>query len=136
MATTLKFIGLLIVSNTFMTIAWYGHLKHKSWPLLAAILISWIIALAEYSFQVPANRIGSQQFSLTQLKITQECVTLVVFLVYAAIVFREPIKWNTVVAMLLIVGAVFFAFLGKKYFEPHCAAPNFLFTLTNKNFSL
>lgn len=114
MATTLKFIGLLIVSNTFMTIAWYGHLKHKSWPLVAAILISWMIALAEYSFQVPANRIGSQQFSLTQLKITQECVTLVVFLVYAAIVFREPIKWNTVVAMLFIVGAVFFAFLGKK----------------------
>lgn len=114
MATTLKFIGLLIVSNTFMTIAWYGHLKHKNWPLVAAILISWMIALAEYSFQVPANRLGSQQFSLTQLKITQECVTLVVFLVYAAIVFREPIKWNTVVAMLFIVGAVFFAFLGKK----------------------
>jgi uncharacterized protein (DUF486 family) len=114
MTTTLKFIGLLIVSNTFMTIAWYGHLKHKNWPLLAAILISWMIALAEYACQVPANRIGSQQFNLTQLKITQECVTLVVFLVYAAIVFREPVKWNTVVAMLFVVGAVFFAFLGKK----------------------
>lgn len=114
MTTTLKFIGLLIVSNTFMTIAWYGHLKHKNWPLVAAIFISWMIALAEYSFQVPANRLGAQQFNLTQLKVTQECVTLVVFLVYAAIVFREPIKWNTIVAMFLVVGAVFFAFLGKR----------------------
>ena len=114
MLGTFQFIGLLIISNTFMTMAWYGHLKHKDWPLLVAILISWLIALAEYAFQVPANRIGSQQFTLTQLKVTQECVTLIVFMVYAVLVFREPIKWNSVVSMLLILGAVFFAFLGKK----------------------
>jgi len=105
-------VGLLIVSNTFMTIAWYGHLKHKDMPLIWAILLSWSIALLEYAFQVPANRIGSSRLSLTQLKITQECVTLAVFLVYAFLVFREPIRWNTVVSMLLIVAAVFFGFIG------------------------
>src|SRR5215471_11831862 len=100
MATTLQFIGLLIISNTFMTMAWYGHLKHKDWPLLAAILVSWLIAFAEYMFQVPANRIGSRQFTLTQLKVSQECITLVVFIVYAAIIFREPVRWNNIIAML------------------------------------
>lgn len=114
MLATVQFVGLLVISNLFMTMAWYGHLKHKDWPILVAIGISWFIALAEYIFQVPANRIGSEQFSLTQLKVTQECVTLVVFIIYAAIVFREPVKWNTVVSMLLIVGAVFFAFIGRK----------------------
>lgn len=114
MLATVQFVGLLVISNLFMTMAWYGHLKHKDWPMLVAIGISWFIALAEYIFQVPANRIGSEQFSLTQLKVTQECVTLVVFIIYAAIVFREPVKWNTVVSMLLIVGAVFFAFIGRK----------------------
>jgi uncharacterized protein (DUF486 family) len=112
MSNTIRFIGLLIISNTFMTMAWYGHLKHKERPLLAVILISWLIALAEYMFQVPANRIGSERFSLTQLKVAQECITLIVFLVYASVVFREPIKWNTVVSLLLIVGAVYFAFRG------------------------
>lgn len=114
MTQTLQFIGLLAISNTFMTIAWYGHLKHKDWPLFLAIGISWLIALAEYIFQVPANRIGSEKFTLTQLKVTQECITLVVFMTYAAIVFKEQIKWNTIVSMLFIVGAVFFAFIGKK----------------------
>lgn len=110
MSTTLKFVGLLIVSNAFMTIAWYGHLKEKSKPILWAILLSWGIALFEYVFQVPANRIGSEKFSLTQLKITQECVSLSVFLVYAFVSFREVPKWNTLVAMGLIVGAVYFTF--------------------------
>src|SRR5262249_26065194 len=110
---SLEFVTLLIISNTFMTMAWYGHLKHKNWPLLTAIIVSWLIALAEYMFQVPANRIGSTKFSLTQLKVSQECITLVVFVVYAAIMFREPVKWNTAVAMLLIIAAVFFAFLDK-----------------------
>jgi uncharacterized protein (DUF486 family) len=114
MNTTLQFIGLLFISNTFMTIAWYGHLKHKNWPLVAAIIVSWLIALAEYTFQVPANRIGSTKFSLTQLKVSQECITLIVFMVYAAIVFREPVKWNTLLSMLFIVGAVFFAFFDKR----------------------
>ena len=114
MSAITQTVILLVISNCFMTMAWYGHLKHKDWPLLAAILVSWLIALAEYAFQVPANRIGSQQLSLTQLKVTQECVTLAVFMIYAAIAFREPIKWNTAVSMLLVVAAVFFEFLGKK----------------------
>ena len=107
-------IALLTCSNLFMTMAWYGHLKHRDWPLLLAIVLSWLIAFFEYLLQVPANRIGSEQFSLTQLKIIQECITLVVFLVYASVVFREPIRWNTTVSMALVVAAVFFAFIGKK----------------------
>jgi uncharacterized protein (DUF486 family) len=116
MLVTLQFVGLLIVSNLFMTMAWYGHLKHKDWPILLAIAVSWGLAFFEYLFQVPANRMAdaSGKFNLTQLKVTQECVTLVVFLIYAAVVFREPIRWNTVVSMLFILGAVFFAFMGKK----------------------
>ena len=113
MPTTLQFVALLTISNAFMTVAWYGHLKDKKQPLVAAILVSWLIALAEYIFQVPANRIGSSRLSLTQLKVTQECITLAVFLVYAAVAFGETPRWNTLVAMLLIVGAVYFAFLGK-----------------------
>ena len=105
-------ILLLLVSNVFMTIAWYGHLKFKSQPLGVVILLSWMIALVEYIFQVPANRIGSEQFSLTQLKVIQECISLSVFLVFAYLAFREPLKWNTVVSMLLIIAAVFFAFMG------------------------
>ena len=107
-----KFVLLLTISNTFMTIAWYGHLKHKSTALWLAILASWMIALAEYVFQVPANRIGSRVFNLTQLKIAQECITLAVFLVYAFVAFREVPKWNTLAAMGCIVGAVYFAFQG------------------------
>jgi uncharacterized protein (DUF486 family) len=95
-----------------MTIAWYGHLKFKSQPLIIVIFVSWMIALVEYMFQVPANRIGSNQFNLTQLKVIQECISLSVFLVFAFIAFREPLRWNTVVSMLLIVAAVFFAFMG------------------------
>jgi uncharacterized protein len=113
MATALKFVALLTVSNLFMTIAWYGHLKDKKQPLAIAIATSWLIALAEYIFQVPANRIGSSRFSLTQLKVSQECITLAVFTLYALVAFREVPRWNTLVSMALIVGAVFFAFLGK-----------------------
>lgn len=109
----LKFVLLLIVSNTFMTIAWYGHLKHKQAALWMAVLGSWGIAFFEYMFQVPANRIGSRVYSLTQLKITQECITLGVFLVYAFVAFREVPRWNTMVSMGLIVGAVYFAFQGR-----------------------
>ena len=94
-----------------MTLAWYGHLKFKSKPLLLAIVASWSIALFEYVFQVPANRIGSQMFTVTQLKIMQECITLVVFTVIAYLLFGEPLKWNTAVSYALIVGAVAFAFL-------------------------
>ncbi|MFN8423533.1 MAG: DMT family protein [Anaerolineae bacterium] len=112
MRTILTTISLLLVSNTFMTIAWYGHLKHNSRPLIVAIVLSWSIAFFEYVFQVPANRIGSARLSLTQLKIIQECVALSVFVVYAWVVFREPARWNTVAAMLLVVLAVALTFVG------------------------
>ena len=76
-------VALLLVSNVFMTFAWYGHLKHRSAPLVAAILVSWLIALGEYRFQVPANRIGYGQFTVYQLKIIQEAITLIVFTGFA-----------------------------------------------------
>ena len=114
-------IGLLILSNTFMTIAWYGHLKfaEMKWfdklGLFAVILISWLIALFEYMFQVPANRIGFKDnggpFSLVQLKVIQEVVTLVVFSVFTLVAFKDQtIKWNHLVAFVFIVLAVYFMF--------------------------
>ena len=106
----LKTVVLLIISNVFMTLAWYGHLKYKSKPLLLVILASWSIALFEYIFQVPANRIGAQRFTVTQLKIMQECITLVVFTVVAYLLFGQSIRWNHAVSYLLIVGAVYFTF--------------------------
>ncbi len=106
----LKTILLLTISNTFMTIAWYGHLKYKQAPLFATIIISWGIAFFEYIFQVPANRIGSNYFTVTQLKIIQECITLIVFTVFALLVFREPLRWNNLVSYALLIGAVAFAF--------------------------
>jgi uncharacterized protein (DUF486 family) len=109
----LKFVLLLTISNLFMTIAWYGHLKNKAQPLALAIGTSWLIALAEYIFQVPANRIGSSRFSLTELKIAQECIALAVFLVYAFVAFREVPRWNTLAAMGLIVAAVALTFWGR-----------------------
>jgi len=103
-------IGLLTCSNIFMTIAWYGHLKYTKAPLVAAILLSWIIALFEYCFQVPANRIGYGSLNLMQLKILQEVITLVVFTIFAFLVFKQTLKWNYVVSYAFIVGAVYFAF--------------------------
>lgn len=100
-------ILLLTVSNVFMTIAWYGHLKHKETPLVTAILISWLIAFVEYCFQVPANRWGSASFSPVQLKVIQEIITLVVFSVFAVWYLDAKFGWNHLVAFLLIVGAVF-----------------------------
>ena len=105
-------IILLVISNIFMTLAWYGHLKLKAKPLLLMILMSWLIALPEYTFQVPANRIGSGTFTVTQLKIMQECITLVVFTVIAFLLFGERPSWNIVLSYLFIVGAVYFAFRG------------------------
>lgn len=105
---------LLIISNVFMTLAWYGHLKHKSSALWLAILASWGLALFEYVFQVPANRIGSEVLSVTQLKILQECITLTIFTVMAYFMFGETLKWNNVVSYLFLVGAVVFAFWGKE----------------------
>lgn len=105
-----KTVVLLIVSNIFMTIAWYGHLKYKNEPLLWVILISWSVALFEYIFQVPANRIGSQTFSLTQLKIMQECITLIVFTVIAYLLYGQTLRWNNLVSYAFLVGAVYFSF--------------------------
>lgn len=93
-----------------MTIAWYGHLKYKQYPLWKVILISWLIAFVEYCFQVPANRIGHYQFSAYQLKIIQEAITLIVFCVFSFIYLKEDLKWNYLVGFFMIAGAVFFIF--------------------------
>ena len=93
-----------------MTVAWYGHLKYRHASLWLAIVASWAIAFFEYVFQVPANRIGANYFSLTQLKIMQECITLVVFTVFAFLVFHEQLRWNNLVSYALLIGAVAFAF--------------------------
>jgi len=105
---------LLLASNIFMTLAWYGHLKFPHLPMLTAILIGWSIALVEYCFAVPANRIGyAHGFSGGQLKIIQEIVTLSVFAVFAALVLREPIGWRYVGAFVCILGAAAFMFAGR-----------------------
>ncbi|HEV7395466.1 MAG TPA: DMT family protein [Pyrinomonadaceae bacterium] len=106
----MKTVVLLFVSNIFMTIAWYGHLKYKHQPLMWVILISWSVALFEYIFQVPANRIGAQTFSLMQLKIMQECITLIVFSGIAYLFFGQTLKWNNLVSYTFIIGAVYFSF--------------------------
>lgn len=104
-------IILLTISNIFMTIAWYGHLRHKDKALWLVILVSWGIAFFEYCFQVPANRIGHQQgFSGAELKTIQEVITLVVFCIFSVLYLKEPLKWNYVVGFALILGAVFFVF--------------------------
>ena len=108
---TWKTVLLLMVSNVFMTLAWYGHLKFKQSVLWLAIILSWGLALFEYLFQVPANRIGSEVMSITQLKILQEAITLTVFTLIAYLLFGETLKWNNLVSYALLIGAVFFAFL-------------------------
>jgi len=106
----MKTIILLLISNIFMTIAWYGHLKYKSAPLFNVILISWLIAFIEYCFQVPANRIGHYQFSVAQLKTIQEVITLLVFCFFSVFYLKEELKWNYIVGFILIIAAVFFIF--------------------------
>lgn len=103
-------IALLTISNIFMTIAWYGHLKYKNSPLFKVVLISWLIAFAEYCFQVPANRFGSYQFSAAQLKTIQEVITLVVFTIFSILYLKEEFKWNYLVGFVFIIFAVFFIF--------------------------
>jgi uncharacterized protein len=103
-------VVLLTISNIFMTFAWYGHLKHKNAALWLTILVSWGIAFFEYCFQVPANRIGSEQFSTAQLKVIQEVITLVVFSFFSVLYMREELKWNYAVGFLLMVAAVFVVF--------------------------
>jgi uncharacterized protein (DUF486 family) len=109
----LRTILLLLASNVFMTIAWYGHLRYRGVALWKVILISWGIAFFEYCLQVPANRWGYGRFSAYQLKIIQEVITLGVFMIFAAIGLREPPRWNYLVAFGLILAAVGFAFLPK-----------------------
>jgi len=101
---------LLVASNLFMTVAWYGHLRFKESPLWIAILVSWGIALFEYCLQVPANRIGYGDYSATQLKVIQEVVSLSVFAGFAWIYLGERLRWNTLVSFGLIALAVWFAF--------------------------
>ena len=103
-------IVLLTISNIFMTFAWYGHLKYRSTPLPKVIFISWLIASAEYGFQVPANRIGSYEFSTTQPKTIQEVETLTVFSVFSVLYLKEQLGWNYLVGFAMMVGAFFVIF--------------------------
>lgn len=106
---------LLIASNIFMTFAWYFHLQKKqSWGLVLAIFISWMIALPEYILQVPANRAGSAVFTLPQLKILQEAITLAVFTAFAIIIAKQNPSWRDGVAMLLVLAAVAVSFSGRR----------------------
>ncbi|MDE5875421.1 MAG: DMT family protein [Muribaculaceae bacterium] len=125
MKASLATILLLIISNVFMTVAWYGHLKlntsgiSKDWPLFVVILVSWGIALVEYCFMIPANRIGFQgsggPFSLFQLKIIQEVISLTVFTILAMFFFSgEKLHWNHIAAFICLVAAVCFTFLPSK----------------------
>ena len=107
----LQTILLLVASNVFMTLAWYGHLKNlAAAPWYIAALVSWGIALFEYLLQVPANRIGHGQFSLGQLKILQEVITLTVFVPFAVLYMNQPLKWDYLWAGLCLTGAVYFIF--------------------------
>jgi len=101
---------LLTISNVFMTFAWYGHLKYKGSALWLVILASWGIALFEYCFQVPANRIGHEYFTAAQLKTMQEVITLVVFGIFSIFYLKEDFQWNYLVGFVLIILAVFFIF--------------------------
>ena len=125
MKTAITTVILLIISNVFMTFAWYGHLKMKSmgigenWPLYLIILLSWGMALVEYCFMIPANKIGFHEnggpFSLFQLKIIQEVISLTVFTLIAMICFQgEKLQWNHIASYICLMGAVVFAFLPSK----------------------
>ncbi|MBQ4077956.1 DMT family protein [bacterium] len=103
-------IILLTISNIFMTFAWYGHLKFKSTALWIVILVSWLIALLEYCFQVPANRIGHEFFNAAQLKTIQEVITLIVFSIFSILYLKEEFRWNYLVGFFFIIMAVFFIF--------------------------
>jgi uncharacterized protein (DUF486 family) len=108
--TSITPIILLIISNVFMTFAWYGHLKYKSQALYIVILVSWGIAFFEYCFQVPANRIGHGYYSAAELKTIQEIITLVVFAIFSVFYLGEELRWNHAVGFSLIALAAFFIF--------------------------
>ena len=114
MPVLLRTVGLLLLSNVFMTFAWYAHLKHLgSRPWLVAALASWGIALFEYLLQVPANRIGYTVYSLGQLKIMQEAITLAVFVPFAVVYMKQPLRLDFLWAALCLLGAVYFVFRGQ-----------------------
>ena len=109
----LKYVNpiiLLIISNIFMTCAWYGHLRYKNSALWIVILVSWLIAFVEYCFQVPANRFGSEVYNVVQLKTIQEVITLIIFSIFSVLYLKEQFKWNYLVGFIFIVLAVFFIF--------------------------
>lgn len=108
----MRTIVLLTVSNLFMTLAWYGHLKpeFKQLAMWKVVLFSWLIAFVEYCFQVPANRWGHQQFSAAQLKTIQEIITLIIFCGFSVTYLKEPLKWNYLVGFVLIASGGFFVF--------------------------
>ena len=106
----LKPVILLFIANLFMTIAWYGHLKFKNASMWLIIFVSWGIAFIEYCFQVPANRIGVNYFSVTELKVMQEIITLLVFAGFSAWYLKESFRWNHWVGFFCLVAAVFFVF--------------------------
>jgi len=109
--TILKTAGLLVCSNIFMTFAWYAHLKNlRAKPLIIAVLVSWGVAFFEYMLQVPANRIGSSVLDLSQLKIMQEIITLTVFVPFAVLYMKQPVKLDFLWAGLCLMGAVYFVF--------------------------
>jgi hypothetical protein len=110
-ASAMRTVGLLIASNLFMTVAWYGHLRFKGVALWKVVLVSWGIAFFEYCLQVPANRWGHGQFTAYQLKILQEVITLVVFAAFSGFFLGEAPRWNYLVAFVLILAAVGFAFI-------------------------
>jgi uncharacterized protein len=103
-------ILLLLTSNVFMTLAWYGHLRFKTTPLIAVIFASWGIAFIEYCMAIPANRFGSEVYSTAQLKTIQEVITLVVFVGFAVVYLKEPIGWNHAIGFALIALGAFFVF--------------------------
>jgi uncharacterized protein len=102
----MRTIALLTISNIFMTFAWYGHLKYRDVSLYRVILVSWVIAFFEYCFQVPANRIGSYEFTAAQLKTIQEVITLTVFAAFSVLYLKQPLRWNYLAGCALIVAAV------------------------------
>jgi uncharacterized protein (DUF486 family) len=105
---------LLIISNIFMTFAWYGQLRFPNWTIATAIIVGWSIALLEYCFAVPANRIGyAHGFTGGQLKIMQEVIALAVFAIFAALVLKEPIGWRYLGAVVCMIGAAGFMFAGR-----------------------
>ncbi len=112
-STYLTPILLLVASNVFMTLAWYGHLRFKETPLITVIFVAWGIAFIEYCFAVPANRFGSAVYTTAQLKTIQEVITLMVFAGFSVLYLKEPITWNYAIGFALIAAGAFFVFRGR-----------------------